>query len=712
MVNVLNKITTKKDNITTTYKIGDLIEGYYDSSTGKFYEESTYTTEIEGASGFIYVDLAGNNIYIYRTDTSSFVKVSGIEEDNFRFGYLNKTNGKFYEDSTYQVEIPPNSNNIYIGLDDNTIYRYDSVNTEYVNVLGSAASKNYTDVVRPGNYDLVESNAVYSAINNAVSSIYTPRGELACAQLTSSLLIPANVGSVYEMSDSGTTSALFLQGAGTTINVGDNVGIIKAGENIYLFNLMGNAFDLTDYQKKELDTAIGSATTVEGALGALNTNKATQAEVNDIVNVLGAKNLLPNHATSQTINGVTFTVNTDGSITVNGTASATLALEINQEIPLDSSKSYILNGCADGGKWEGYRLDAYEHSNGLGFIGIQTTEELIISNKSSAVVRIRIASGTVISNKTFKPMLRLASDPDSTYVPYVPTNKQLVSWEANGILGAKNIFKNNLILTTRNGVTYTPNSDGTFIANGTATANGGLELNVNIDTSLIEGVRYKVSLDGIGADKEGTTSGIMMYIAKYLNGVNVGDVARSNKTNGFTDEFVYHKDSSFDNLRVGCYTFKNASFTNSTLKPMIRLASDTDNTYQPYAMTNRELTDNAGSPKKTLIRTLANGKITATIPKNLGSSYAQGSLKLIGSNADSEAHVTFCLNSDNTAVSVSKLTNLGSKALTLDSASISGNNLVLEITGVQSYAWVSAEYFMSLSAGAHAIQPTWTFTGS
>lgn len=139
--------------------------------------------------------------------------------------------------------------------------------------LGTASAKNYTDNVRPGNHGLVESNAVYNAIINAVSSIYTPRGSLSCAELTSALLIEANVGNVYEMSDSGTTSALFLQGAGVTINTGDNVGIIKSGENDIMFNLMANAFDLTDYQKKDLSSPITvggvSQTTVEGTLGAL-----------------------------------------------------------------------------------------------------------------------------------------------------------------------------------------------------------------------------------------------------------------------------------------------------------------------------------------------------------------------------------------------------------------------------------------------------------
>ena len=144
----------------------------------------------------------------------------------------------------------------------------------WVELYGSAIDKDATDKVAPNNHALVESNAVYSAINNALSSIYTPRGDLSCAELTASLLVAGNVGNVYEMSDAGTTSALFLQGAGVPIAIGDNVGIIQTGADTYKFNLMANAFDLTDYQKKDLTTPLtiggASQTTVEGALGGLN----------------------------------------------------------------------------------------------------------------------------------------------------------------------------------------------------------------------------------------------------------------------------------------------------------------------------------------------------------------------------------------------------------------------------------------------------------
>ena len=144
--------------------------------------------------------------------------------------------------------------------------------------VGTAAFKDFTDVVRAGDHRLVEANAVANAINQGLASIYTPRGDKACAELTSDLLIEANIGNVYETSDAGTTSALFIQGADHPIVKGDNVGIIKAGQNTIMFNLMGNAFDLHDYQKQELSTPIDISGTsydsVESAMAGLNAQDA------------------------------------------------------------------------------------------------------------------------------------------------------------------------------------------------------------------------------------------------------------------------------------------------------------------------------------------------------------------------------------------------------------------------------------------------------
>ena len=153
----------------------------------------------------------------------------------------------------------------------------------WTELFGSAITKNFTTNVRPNNHDLVESNAVFSAINSAVSSVYVPHGDLACAELTASLLIAENVGNVYSMTDSGTTSSLFINGAGTTINANDAVGIIRAGADSIMFNYMGNVLDLHEYQKQELTTPLtiggASKTTVEDALGGLNNSKADDIDV-------------------------------------------------------------------------------------------------------------------------------------------------------------------------------------------------------------------------------------------------------------------------------------------------------------------------------------------------------------------------------------------------------------------------------------------------
>ena len=159
-------------------------------------------------------------------------------------------------------------------LDPDTAY---FINDEDPAALGTAAFKDYTDRVRPNDTGLVMSHVVYSAINSALSSIYTPRGNVDCADLTSALLIDANVGNVYETNDSGTTSALFMQGAGHTINAGDNVGIVKAGADTILFNLMGNAFDLTGYQKKDLTTPVSYRNTQYTSVEAALTGLMTQA---------------------------------------------------------------------------------------------------------------------------------------------------------------------------------------------------------------------------------------------------------------------------------------------------------------------------------------------------------------------------------------------------------------------------------------------------
>lgn len=158
--------------------------------------------------------------------------------------------------------------------------------------------------------------------------------------------------------------------------------------------------------------------------------------------VLGAKNLLPNNATSQTIKGVTFTKNADGSVTANGTATAPAELVVCYDLPSLYGGRYILSGCPSGGAINKYRITAhrvdsidgqsgslFDIGNGLEFTYKNTT--------GNARFIIYIENGVTVNNLTFKPMLRLASDPDDTYVPYAMTNRELT----------ENLFSTGLIST-------------------------------------------------------------------------------------------------------------------------------------------------------------------------------------------------------------------------------------------------------------------------
>lgn len=95
--------------------------------------------------------------------------------------------------------------------------------------------------------------AVRDAINAAISAVYKAGGTKTVADLTSSLLVAANEGFVYNITDSGTTTADFIEGAGKPIRAGDNVGICavtSGGTTTYKFDLLSGFVDLSNYVQK------------------------------------------------------------------------------------------------------------------------------------------------------------------------------------------------------------------------------------------------------------------------------------------------------------------------------------------------------------------------------------------------------------------------------------------------------------------------------
>ncbi|MBR1658171.1 MAG: hypothetical protein IJ697_06870 [Synergistaceae bacterium] len=75
--------------------------------------------------------------------------------------------------------------------------------------------------------------ALEEAINNKISSVYKARGSLASASLTSDLLVKANEGNLYNITDAFTTTELFVEGAGKKHTAGTNVAVIETAAPVY-----------------------------------------------------------------------------------------------------------------------------------------------------------------------------------------------------------------------------------------------------------------------------------------------------------------------------------------------------------------------------------------------------------------------------------------------------------------------------------------------
>lgn len=196
--------------------------------------------------------------------------------------------------------------------------------------------------------------------------------------------------------------------------------------------------DFTDAEKAKLDNHVADTnnphqvTKAQVGLGNVD-NVATKDAIAELVDA-GAKNLLKITATSQTNNGVTFTVNTDQTVTVNGTntgtGSITFILVPNQQAILIPDGDYWFSGCPQGGgadafdlRWFRYSPNASAYDIGSG-VAVHKSGNTIDSN-----IAIVVKSGATVNNITFKPMLctKAAWDISQKYVPYRPSYDELIA---------------------------------------------------------------------------------------------------------------------------------------------------------------------------------------------------------------------------------------------------------------------------------------------
>lgn len=281
------------------------------------------------------------------------------------------------------------------------------------------------------------------------------------------------------------------------------------------------------------------------------------------------KNLLDNTATTKISNGITFTVNSDGTVLVDGTndTSANSSLVINR---YDLSPgTYILNGCPSGGASNTYRLAIQETGSYsiLGSIDIGNgSREFTIDTTTSVQIAIFIQKGLTINNLLFKPMLRKATIADDTYEQYGASPSPDYLSEIENLEG-ENICPSLNTTRTINGVTFIKNKDGSYTLNGTATAKITYPINVNTTTNtrtvlLKANSKYKM-------------------LSSYESGKYITQVFYL-KNNAMT--YASSLIETVEETKAGMYirVYKDAVLENVTIYPQITKGEE----YKPYVPYN------------------------------------------------------------------------------------------------------------------------------
>jgi len=342
-----------------------------------------------------------------------------------------------------------------------------------------------------------------------------------------------------------------------------------------------DAFDWIDLSE-ESETYSGSIVSFEGSGAPM---AGLKVDINPVQNLNGyshpwsgggGKNKLENTRanTTATVNGITFTAKADGTVVVNGTATANAPLIIQNSGTWTTlpSGTYTLSGCPSGGSGSKYALIAQFYDNGTAKIltdygsGATATYSTGASLPSgSANIFIIVFNGTTVNNLTFKPMIESGSTA-TTFEPY-ENICPISGWDSVDVnVRGKNLLTNSpMDIGTFSGVAVSVNSSGQIVLNGTCTSNNV----VRAGSCTLPSGHYIFS----GMTSVGAPNTFFLNILPTASGTGNYNLYEGSYAMDTTEEYTF---------TVRVYFRSGQTFNNMVFEPMIRLASDTDATFAPY----------------------------------------------------------------------------------------------------------------------------------
>jgi len=232
-------------------------------------------------------------------------------------------------------------------------------------------------------------------------------------------------------------------------------------EDLYALGEQGGLFTVTTVEDTYTarETAGGNLNIADGVSTIVKTIEGSTVKCDNLIPY-------PYANTTKTVNGVTFTDNGDGTITVNGTATDKATFNL-KTITVEIGSNYFLSGCPSTGSTTTYIVYAADGVYGYADAG---AGKLINPASTNLSLSVLVYAGATLSNVVFRPMLNAGT----TALPYQPYFK-----------GLKNAYFKEIVSTgrnlipypyekstkTENGITFTVNSDGSITANGTTTVN-------------------------------------------------------------------------------------------------------------------------------------------------------------------------------------------------------------------------------------------------
>ena len=325
----------------------------------------------------------------------------------------------------------------------------------------------------------------------------------------------------------------------------------------------------------------------------------------DKTSTLQGQNLIPYpyDGTEGNTNGITWTVNDDGSVTANGTASKEAPYSLIYPYNLSTMKSLQLGNTyiiSDGLTDEqhtnvGYmQLVRYDKNNPTNWkYGVSSMKgtEIYTANDENTLqygIRLIIRNGATANNITFKPMLEVGTmshEYQPTTISNTSLNERLSDQQGQNLIPYPYYRPDSY---TKNGITWTVNEDGSVTANGTATATAHYAVFIG-KLGLEIGKNYVLTITTV----KGQAS---LYLAnKNKQNINT-DIAACRTVNNSTLSviFKYSQTDDFDCDELGLYIVAGTTLTNCIIKFQLERGT-IRHEYQPTTLSNPTLKKEIGS---------------------------------------------------------------------------------------------------------------------